>query len=376
MNLKNSGQYLVLASFCQLVEGANRSVIIDHRSGTLFFVNREYASILNQINRKLLQSAYELFDDEESATFFEKFVDYLIFNNLAFLTEHIDCFPQRSTDNFEEDAQTKVYNCILEIDARYFDVDRMYLLSKNLDSLRCKDVQIRFLSHYDNELLKLVLHFFESTTVNYIEVHCQSVQEEQVNQVEDLVLSNRLISHFFIYGWSFFDKKEIILKYDDERFLSIEAGTIYFLKYPFEEGGCCGQILFETLEFSNLDLHNKLKKTNGCLDRKITIDRFGNIKNCPSRPETYGNIENISISETLNNPDFKKWWYIHKDQIEVCRDCEFRYSCTDCRAFLKDSNNVYSKPLKCGYNPYSNVWEDWSTNILKAEKIVNLTENV
>lgn len=375
MNLKNSDEYLVLASSCQLVEGANRSVIIDHRSGTLFFVNSEYTLILNEINRKPLQTAYSLFDDETSATFFEKFVDYLVLNNLAFLTKHIDCFPQRSTDDFEEDAQIKVYNCILEIDARYFDMDRMYLLSKNLDNLRCKDVQIRFLSHFDSELLKSVLHSLEGTTINYVEVHCQSVQEEQIKQIEDLISSNRLVTHFFIYGWSSFDKKEIILDYDGE-FLPIESGTIYFLKYPFEEGGCCGQILFETLEFSNLDLHHKLKKTNGCLDRKITIDRLGNIKNCPSRPEKYGNIKNVSLTETLNNPDFKKWWFIHKDQIEVCRDCEFRYNCTDCRGFLKDSDNIYSKPLKCGYDPYSNVWEDWSTNVLKTKKIVNLTKNV
>ena len=259
MNLKNSNEYLLLASSCQLVEGANRSVIIDHRSGTLFFVNSEYTSILNQVNRKPLQTVCSLFDDETSVTFFEKFVDYLVLNNLAFLTAHIECFPHRLNDDFEEDAQTKVYNCILEIDAKYYDRNRMDLLSKNLNNLRCKDLQIRFLSQYDNELLKSVLLSLQDTTVNYIEVHCQSVEEEQIHQIEEIIFSNRLISHFYIYGWSFFGKKEISHT-EDEKFLPIEEGTIYFLNYPFDEGGCCGQILFETLEFGNLDLHNKLKK--------------------------------------------------------------------------------------------------------------------
>lgn len=376
MKFKNSDKYIVLASSCQLVIGANRSVIIDHRTGNLFFVSSEYAWILNQIDRKLLRLSYNLFEDETSVAFFEQFVDYLLINNLAFFTEHIDCFPQRSLNDFEEDAQTKVYNSILEIDAKYFNMDRMFLISKNLDNLRCKDVQIRFLSMYNSELMKSIITSFEGTTVNYIEVHCQSVREDQLNDIEALVLSERLISHFFIYDWSFFGKKELILNYENEKFLPIEAGTIYFLKYPFNDGGCCGQIFFETLEFSNLDLHHKLKKTNGCLDRKVTIDRFGYIKNCPSRPEKYGNIENASFSEVLENPDFKMWWYIHKDQIEVCRDCEFRYNCTDCRAFLKHDNDIYSKPLKCGYNPYNNVWEEWSKNDLKYKEIVNLTANV
>jgi hypothetical protein len=30
---------------------------------------------------------------------------------------------------------------------------------------------------------------------------------------------------------------------------------------------------------------------------------------------------------------------------------------------------IYSKPLKCGYNPYTAIWEDWSTNPLKKKAI-------
>jgi len=28
-----------------------------------------------------------------------------------------------------------------------------------------------------------------------------------------------------------------------------------------------------------------------------------------------------------------------------------------------------SKPLKCGYSPYTNEWEEWSTNPLKQKAI-------
>ncbi|WP_161094292.1 hypothetical protein [Elizabethkingia anophelis] len=28
-----------------------------------------------------------------------------------------------------------------------------------------------------------------------------------------------------------------------------------------------------------------------------------------------------------------------------------------------------SKPLKCGYNPYTGEWEDWNKNILKQKAI-------
>jgi hypothetical protein len=67
--------------------------------------------------------------------------------------------------------------------------------------------------------------------------------------------------------------------------------------------------------------------------------------------------------EALEKPGFKK------DQIEVCKDCEFRYICTGCRAYLEDPEDIHSKPLKCGYNPYTCEWEEWSTNPLKQKAI-------
>ncbi len=71
----------------------------------------------------------------------------------------------------------------------------------------------------------------------------------------------------------------------------------------------------------------------------------------------YGNIKNLAISDVLNNHEFNKLWRINKDKINVCKDCEFRYICHDCRAYITEENNIYSKPLKCKYDPYKTVWE-------------------
>ena len=46
-----------------------------------------------------------------------------------------------------------------------------------------------------------------------------------------------------------------------------------------------------------------------------------------------------------------------KDHINVCKDCEFRYCCHDCRPDSL-SNDVYAKPWYCTYNPYSGEWID------------------
>ena len=47
---------------------------------------------------------------------------------------------------------------------------------------------------------------------------------------------------------------------------------------------------------------------------------------------------------------------IKKDNIEVCKDCEFRHICTDCRAFTDSNSRPNARPSKCQYNPYISKW--------------------
>lgn len=85
--------------------------------------------------------------------------------------------------------------------------------------------------------------------------------------------------------------------------------------------------------------------------------------------EIIGNIKDTTFKEASEEPDFKKYWDICKDRVHVCKDCEFRYICTDCRAYVEDPEDILSKPLKCGYNPYTGGWSEWSNNPLKQKAI-------
>lgn len=64
----------------------------------------------------------------------------------------------------------------------------------------------------------------------------------------------------------------------------------------------------------------------------------------------YGNIFINNIMNIVYSNNFQKYWYIKKDDIDGCKECEYRYICTDCRVFIKDTENIYSKPIKCPKN--------------------------
>lgn len=120
-----------------------------------------------------------------------------------------------------------------------------------------------------------------------------------------------------------------------------------------ESCGCINPFYF----YVNIPHFTESQLHNTCLNRKICIDSDGYIKNCPSMKHHYGHISDTTLAEAIEKPGFKDCWSIKKDDIDVCQDCEFRHICTDCRAFIKDPNNIYSQPAKCGYNPYIAKWQ-------------------
>ncbi len=101
------------------------------------------------------------------------------------------------------------------------------------------------------------------------------------------------------------------------------------------------------------------KNANSCLYNKLAIDVRGCIRNCPSMPMVYGKIGESYFEDIIKLTHFQEVASIRKDDIEICRDCEFRYICTDCRAYINKPEEPNSKPLKCGYDPYSGEWSNW-----------------
>ena len=102
------------------------------------------------------------------------------------------------------------------------------------------------------------------------------------------------------------------------------------------------------------------KYINTCLYGKVAIALNGDIMPCQNaRQHVLGNITVDSLSDILKKGFLNRYWYNNKGMIEGCKDCEFRYCCTDCliltNAFKKD---IISKNIFCNYFPDKGIWEN------------------
>ena len=99
---------------------------------------------------------------------------------------------------------------------------------------------------------------------------------------------------------------------------------------------------------------------NTCWYGKIAIMENGDVIPCEfERNYKYGNIKNNTIREILEKEETINKWWLNFDKIDVCKDCEFRYACRDCRALgISVCGSMTSKNPRCLYNPYSGHWNE------------------
>ena len=99
---------------------------------------------------------------------------------------------------------------------------------------------------------------------------------------------------------------------------------------------------------------------NSCWVGKIAITSNGNVIPCIfARNHVVGKLsDSISLTEVIKNKDLQYFWKITKDDVEVCKDCEYRYVCRDCRPLAEATyRDLFAKSPRCKYNPYKGVWE-------------------
>ena len=104
------------------------------------------------------------------------------------------------------------------------------------------------------------------------------------------------------------------------------------------------------------------KEFNPCWGNTVAFDTDGSIKPCLWSDEVVGNAHGNDIKTLIGAGKFNKFWELKKDNIEVCKKCEYRYGCYDCRvSILNQGRSLTDKTNGCSYNPDSGRWEEYSS---------------
>jgi SPASM domain peptide maturase of grasp-with-spasm system len=335
-------KYYRLFACCICIRGFSRSIILDHQRNLYSFIPNNLCDFI-QLKPE--------FNKKELKDYMNGDID-IVNNILTFMNkeEYIFEFNSKTTEifphlNFDFEYPAKISNCIFDVEDDYSYLNKE--LVNTITKYGCKDIQLRFYKEVDIQILEKILFIFDNTKIKSIDIISSYIKEDNDLITSFLHKYKRIKSIFFYNSPS--DLKSILNS-------NTLWGNIIYMPQKINPQNNCGEIS-ETYFSNNITLFTESQHYNTCLNRKICIDANGDFKNCPSMSRSFGNIKDTTLEEALNKPGFKDLWGIRKDDIDVCKDCEFRYMCTDCRAFIKDPDSIYSQPAKCPYNPYIAKWE-------------------
>lgn len=344
----------ILFADCIPVKGSGRSIICDTRNNNYYFIPNGLFDILEKYNGKTIEKIKNDFE-YKYAEIIDEYFDFLIRNRLIFFHSNPELFPKINT---EWHCSSLITNIIIDYEEIIHDFNA---LVPQFEVLKCSHIQLRFYKEINIDYLKNVLSILkiEKSRIVSVDFILPYYKNFNIEELYEMIKENSRIHSFTIFNSPFAKSYEPLHQ---------KMGYIILSEKNVTNEKHCG-IINDEYFYSNIKLLSESQQHNTCLNKKISIDKYGNIKNCPSIPDSYGNIQNTTLIDALKKDDFKKYWNVSKDQIETCKDCEFRHICTDCRAYIEDPEDIYSKPLKCGYNPYTNKWSEWSTNPLKQKTI-------
>lgn len=341
-----NNDFFILFANCIPVKGAIRSCLCDLQRGGIKFIPNLLYEILIESRYHSITDLKKIYNGEYNDGI-DTYFSLLVEEEWGFYTSEPDKFPEL---DMRWETPYLITNAIFDLSNVW--MDNFPSVVKQLEKLGCQALQIRVYDSINNHTIMELLKSLNVSRVSSIELMLKYDHEKDEDSLLLLRKTQRRINTIVIHSSPF------------NKVLSKEYVTFYYTENMIDNHFHCGQIKKASFNL-NTESFIESRNHNSCLNQKISIDNEGEIRNCPSMKESFGNVKEVMLIDALSKEDFKKYWFLTKDKIQVCKDCEFRYICMDCRAFIENPNNIYSKPLKCGYNPYTTEWEDWSRNPLK-----------
>jgi SPASM domain peptide maturase of grasp-with-spasm system len=336
---------LVLVANCFPVRGYKRSIICDTVRYKYEFIPNSLYDFIYKYNKRTVA---EIKDDFKTAGEWEIIQTYLAFleeKEFIFYTDNPGLFPDVA---IEWESPLHITNSIIDFDDSS-DHDLQKIIAE-LNDLYCESIEVRDFSGMNTNQIREIVDCTKTSTMRSMYLLLKYNGPYPCGFFEDLIKSNRRIMAVTIHS-----TPENSMPADTITEPGGDWYNITYVKQVLTDETHCGNV--SKFNFSTtMSMFMESHFFNSCLNRKISIDKKGFIKNCPSAKPAFGHHKHNTLMEALNNEEFRKYWSITKDQVATCKDCEFRYICTDCRIYVEDDGDIYSKPKKCSYNPYTATW--------------------
>lgn len=320
---------------CILVKGTSRDAIYDLQRQSYHFVPQSISEVIStQKKQKTIRDVKTLYPNESDTI--DEYINFLLEQDYGILAPIDECiFKEISTT---VSSPSLITNAIFDYNCQ--STYNLHIAIDQLHDIGCENLEIRFYDKIPTSQLEEILIHTQGTILRNIELMIQYDTQYSIERIIELRLKYSRLRKMTL----------VSCPKVEERVYSHDDLYVIFTSEEIKDETHCG-VISPWYLLPKTELYLESISHNTCLNAKISIDSYGNIKNCPSMANSWGCFGEVKLLDVATNPNFQKYWSINKDQIEGCCGCELRHMCQDCRAYINDPNNILSKPIKCSYTP-------------------------
>ncbi|MCB9262999.1 MAG: grasp-with-spasm system SPASM domain peptide maturase [Flavobacteriales bacterium] len=324
---------------CIPVKGYKESVILDIERGNIFPIPNLLFDVLEK-NKVLTIDDLKAHYNGEWNKGIDHYFDYFNEKNIGFFTNEPSSFPDLSPT---WKNPLKIINAIIE-----YSMTSDYSLKEviqQLSAIGCEAIQIRLFHHLEVAVLLNELEAIKNSRIRYCELfvpYTDNLNRVDLYKIRDFdARVAKIIIHSSPWNKCLKHKKRY---YNDIFYFSQKViDQTYVEQYSIQN--MVANVYSYTEAFSH----------NLGLNRKVSIARNGDIKNYPTHKSCFGNVIQDRIEDIIEKESFKKKWYVSNDNIEKCRDCQYRYACVS-NSDIEETDGRYYKKELCNFDPYMNEW--------------------
>ena len=343
--------YLLVYPDVIFSKGERQSVIYNISESKLFNAPNSLLEYISLQYGRTIGEVVDSFSKEEGGIL-SLYIAFLVSNKLARIVSDINQFGTK--EQYMKRYKERLESFTSVIDSAIIDITNtssynVQTLIGDLTAIKCGKILLRFFESNISMFFDALVGIRSSNTIVRFDLYAP---KEMYLHIKDVLVNEPKLFNVFIFRC-----EESSLFFVNQNIIDLRK-TFYLSTTAFLSPLDCGKITFSrTALIPNNDFILRSHFVNSCLYKKISIDSRGFIRNCPSMKLHFGHIGNTKLQDVVKKTDYKKPWYITKDQVRKCCKCQYRYSCFDCRAYTEDGT-LYGCPSKCHFSHTSNSWRD------------------
>ncbi len=335
MLIKN--KFIKRSEDCILVKGYKKSIVYDLRREDYTILSQSQSKWFEEIDKKPIEAVNQLISKNKV---YEDFVKDLFEQEFIFncTKEELDYFPPLQKKWFHP---SEINNILLFRSKK--SNDGIFKVLDELEQLGLQHVQIFLEDQLDFDQVKKLIIRFSEIAIKSIEIFStEDISEDFINNADNFI-ETQLITLTITNSKKF----GLVKKSRKHPF------NILFLKNPFKE-------LFEKKapdpNYFTVDIRLYMESQfhNTFFNKKLIIDSEDTILDHVNG-NSFGKLKKGVLMNLLQSPEFKKLWNVKKDDISVCKDCEYRHMCVDSRKPIHVKGE-WKFDTMCNYDPYSGKW--------------------